>query len=40
MQEVIKRNELVYTAEVPIAQTSGVEGLRKLDDVRQEKFRD
>ncbi|XP_053160700.1 alanine--tRNA ligase, mitochondrial isoform X2 [Hemicordylus capensis] len=33
MQEVIKRNEFVYTAEVPVKLTSGVQGLRKLDEV-------
>ncbi|XP_077198371.1 alanine--tRNA ligase, mitochondrial isoform X2 [Paroedura picta] len=33
IQEIIKRNELVYTAEVPIQLTNGVQGLRRLDDV-------
>ncbi|KAJ6666815.1 hypothetical protein lerEdw1_018817 [Lerista edwardsae] len=39
MQEVIERNEFVYTAEVPIAQTRGVEGLRKLDEVYPDRVR-
>nr|XP_056708537.1 alanine--tRNA ligase, mitochondrial [Euleptes europaea] len=33
IQEIIKRNELVYTAEVPLQLTNGVQGLRKLDEV-------
>ncbi|XP_048338170.1 alanine--tRNA ligase, mitochondrial isoform X1 [Sphaerodactylus townsendi] len=33
IQEIIKRNELVYTAEVAIQLTDGVQGLRKLDEV-------
>ncbi|KAL8185646.1 UNVERIFIED_CONTAM: hypothetical protein K2H54_056647, partial [Gekko kuhli] len=33
IQEIIKRNELVYTAEVPSQLTNGVQGLRKLDEV-------
>ncbi|XP_061480854.1 alanine--tRNA ligase, mitochondrial isoform X2 [Rhineura floridana] len=33
IQEVIKRNEVVYTVEVPIKMTNDVQGLRKLDEV-------
>ncbi|XP_060100827.1 alanine--tRNA ligase, mitochondrial [Heteronotia binoei] len=33
IQEIIKRNELVYMAEVPIQLTNGVQGLQKLDEV-------
>uniref|UniRef100_A0A8D2J116 Alanine--tRNA ligase n=1 Tax=Varanus komodoensis TaxID=61221 RepID=A0A8D2J116_VARKO len=32
LQETIKRNEIVYTEEVPIQQTKDVQGLRKLDE--------
>ncbi|XP_066467704.1 alanine--tRNA ligase, mitochondrial [Tiliqua scincoides] len=39
MHELIKRNEFVYTAEVPIELTRGVEGLRKLDEVYPDQVR-
>lgn len=33
IQEVIKRNEVVYTGEAPIKLASAVQGLRKLNEV-------
>ncbi|KAH0622607.1 hypothetical protein JD844_025040 [Phrynosoma platyrhinos] len=33
IQEVIKKNEIVYTEEVPLKLTNDVQGLRKLDEV-------
>ncbi|XP_054833913.1 alanine--tRNA ligase, mitochondrial isoform X1 [Eublepharis macularius] len=33
IQGIIKQNKLIYTAEVPIKMTNGVQGLRKLDEV-------
>lgn len=36
VQDVIKRNEAVHMAEVPLALARRVQGLRAMDEVRQE----